>query len=279
MRNENIIDEHEIKEIQYLILKSVDEFCKKQQLTYMLCYGTLLGAVRHKGFIPWDDDIDIMMPRTDYETFIMNYSHCDYEVLSCETNVGYKYPFAKVCDKKTIISENVADSSSIEMGLNIDVFPIDGLPNSYILRKFRLLSNRIMRYIYICIAVDTGIGYSRLKNYFAKFLKKCMIKVDGNVIARKFNKHVMKDKYDTSRYIACQTWGYLDKEIMEKDKIEPCTEVFFCEKTFKAPRDTNYYLSRLYGNYMKLPPEEERQSHHDFKAYRKVDVDEGTNHN
>lgn len=120
----------ELKQIQLDILKFVDKFCKENNLKYFLAYGTLLGAVRHKGYIPWDDDIDIIMFREDYEKFVTTFKDVNYKVFATEVNSKYPYPFAKVGDTRTYYMEEIKDV--IDTGVNIDVFPLDYLPENRI---------------------------------------------------------------------------------------------------------------------------------------------------
>lgn len=120
------IEVEELKRIQTDILNFVDGFCKKNGLRYWLAYGTLLGAVRHKGYIPWDDDIDILMFREDYEKFVTTFKDERYKVFATEVNAKYPYPFAKVGDTATYFEEEIKDA--IDTGVNIDVFPLDYIP-------------------------------------------------------------------------------------------------------------------------------------------------------
>ena len=116
----------ELKRIQIGILKHLDAFCNENNLKYFMCGGTLLGAVRHKGFIPWDDDIDIMMKREDYDKLIELYPKNDnsnFKLFSYELDKSFPYPFAKMDDFRTIFEEEINDSYKI--GVNIDIFPID----------------------------------------------------------------------------------------------------------------------------------------------------------
>ena len=144
--NQNIMKEislNELRKIQIDILDKVHNFCIQNNITYFLSSGTLLGAIRHGGYIPWDDDIDLYMPRESYERFINIYkddSH-DTRVITLYNNKEYYYPFAKVEDTNSIVIENVPEKFNI--GINIDIFPIDGVPNNLICRKFFFMKNEL----------------------------------------------------------------------------------------------------------------------------------------
>jgi len=120
------IELNEQKQILVDILQNVHDFCKKNQINYSLAGGSLIGAIRHKGFIPWDDDIDILLHRDEYERFLQMYVDPSgiYQLHSMKNDPQYCYPFAKVEDTRTIINENV---SGPKMGISIDVFPVDDL--------------------------------------------------------------------------------------------------------------------------------------------------------
>lgn len=125
------INTEDLKRIQIQILLHIDVFCTKHELRYFISGGTLIGAIRHKGFIPWDDDIDIMMLREDYEKFIVLYSQEDkspYHLYSHNQLHSYPYPFAKMDDSRTILKEDI--NEAMVFGVNIDIFPIDIAPRS-----------------------------------------------------------------------------------------------------------------------------------------------------
>ena len=122
-----IITSEELKAIQLDLLQKTADFCKENGIRYYLCGGTLLGAIRHKGYIPWDDDIDISMPRPDYDRFIsmFNKPENDYQVIDMSNNKKYGLPFAKVHDTRTFVDE--LQYTKDQFGVYIDIFPIDGV--------------------------------------------------------------------------------------------------------------------------------------------------------
>ena len=120
----------ELKQLQIEILKAIHSFCEEYHIKYSLACGTMLGAVRHKGYIPWDDDIDIYLLRDDYNKLVKlfpNVYHEHYELISIERNKIWSRPYAKAFDNRTLLFENINDSSSI--GINIDIYPIDDVPD------------------------------------------------------------------------------------------------------------------------------------------------------
>lgn len=130
----------ELKFISYNILKFVADFCEINNIKYYLFAGTLLGAIRHEGFIPWDDDIDIAIPRDDYEKFIIEFDRnndVNYKVLSIENSNKYYLPYAKVIDNRTLLFEDGKESMPI--GVFIDIFPLDSIPD----KSCRLFWNTI----------------------------------------------------------------------------------------------------------------------------------------
>lgn len=139
------IQREELKKLEFDILKDVAEFCEKNQIRYYLCGGTLLGAIRHKGFIPWDDDIDIIMPRPDYIRFnnLYNKRDSNYKVHSLFTDKNWYSTFAEVEDTRTIKTYNGFNQLGT-FGVNIDIFPIDGSPDEEMLRKIFWKINNVL---------------------------------------------------------------------------------------------------------------------------------------
>lgn len=256
------IDINDLKKIEINILKEIDGFCGKNNLRYFLCGGSLLGAVRHKGFIPWDDDIDILMPREDYERFIETFGDKTYSILSYKNNRDYYLPFAKVVDTRTCIRETLVKSVS-GCGVYIDVFPLDGLSNNLLTaEKILKKNNRKMR---LNFAIELNVFN---KNIF----KYCICKIlriffNSKKLCKSMEKTSMRYKVEDSNYVGVSFGFYGKKEIMDKEIFENSIQVEFEDGKYFAPSEYDKYLSHLYGNYMQLPPIEKQVTHHSFIAY------------
>jgi lipopolysaccharide cholinephosphotransferase len=133
------ITQDELKSIQLDLLQKTADFCEANGIRYFLCGGTLLGAIRHKGYIPWDDDIDIVMPRPDYERFCKTFNQPDsvYKVKSLLTHPDYACAFAKVYDNRTMLKE--LHYKGVHFGVYIDVLPVDGVKDSAQIKKIMFL--------------------------------------------------------------------------------------------------------------------------------------------
>lgn len=271
MNRSNALSIDECKKIQLSILEHIDLVCKTNNIKYFLCGGSLLGAIRHKGYIPWDDDIDIMLLRNDYNRLVELLEKDDrYKYFSHINTNDYNYPFAKVLDTQTYIIEKHADHKIEGLGINVDLFPIDGLPNNEKDRRehYRKIL-KIRNYYYFSLS-DSCPSSS---NVFKKNIKKIVW-----LYARKrgwkywLNKLiVLAEKFEvsTSEYVGCLVAGYGERETYHKSIYDEQLIVPFEEYKFAIPQGYDEYLSCLYGNYMELPPEDKRVTRHDFVAYKK----------
>ena len=260
------VSAEEIQRIQLSILRQFREFCSKHHLRFYLAYGTLLGAVRHKGYIPWDDDIDLMMPRPDYLKFIELFSASDQgclEVLSVQNNRDYFATFAKIIDNRTIMFQEYGQVEKVEIGVYIDIFPMDGLPEKeeeikawykkttrlgtaykLAIRKFSAPSSNPIKGI---IKTLFSIPFRLLGSYF--FISR--LEALG-----------MTHAYDSSTWVACVT---SDKEIARRQPrqhLEDSVLVEFEGDMYPAPSEWDKHLTNLYGDYMNPPPENKRQEHY-----------------
>ena len=267
------LDLKDIQQMELKLLLSFDEICQKENLRYSLGGGSLLGAVRHKGFIPWDDDIDVMMPRPDYDRFLC---YCEenetpFRMIGYENEKGYNGLFAKLSDPSTTIIDSV-NTVDYEIGVNIDVFPLEGLGGS---EKEALKIFRKTSFDREVLNATAWKKYFRSKTHsillepvrLAMFIlsrfarpKKLLAKID-----RENRNH----SFEESEYAGCVCGSYREQEIMPTKTFKEYTSLEFEGVNLKAIADYDAYLTKHYGDYMKLPPEEKRQTHHTYKAFLK----------
>lgn len=258
------IEVDELKQIQLDILKFVDAFCKKNNLRYFLAYGTLLGAVRHQGYIPWDDDIDILMFREDYEKFVTTFKDSKYKVFATEVNHNYPYPFAKVGDTRTYFEEEIKDV--IDTGVNIDVFPLDYLPKDKI-EKIRKKRNLLQK-IWIAKRLPRLKRRGFLKNVILGVSQFLLSIIPVGTIVKKMEDNAKKFNLTNSSVCGNIAYGY-DPDIYPSSDFQDTIELHFEDSMFPCPANYDDVLKIMYGDYMQLPPEEKRVSHHHFIAYWK----------
>ena len=272
MKKEIQLDE--LKQIELRILKQIHNVCAQQGLRYFLVGGTLLGAIRHNGFIPWDDDIDIGMPRADYERFI---DYCStnpvpFQVICNRLNKDYGYLFAKAMDPNTVLVEKTGNRCGVELGVFVDVFPMDGLGDTQDEAVANLNKTRFNREMLVAAnwkkfsrSKTRAIYYEPIRLAFY-----CMSRMSSfGKLIRKIESRYAVDGFDKSNYVGCVCGAYRNKEIVEREVFSEYVDVPFEDAVFKCPKQFDRYLSNIYGNYMQLPPEEKRVTHHSFDAYYK----------
>ena len=260
------IDIVEGKQIQLAILKNVALFCEKNNIRYFLCGGTLLGAVRHNGYIPWDDDIDIAMPRPDYERFLNTFKDEYCKLLRWSKGSKCLCPFAKVYDSRTFLEE--PSNWQEELGVNIDVFPIDGLPGSDKKIKKTVQIAKLLFGLVVCATIK-NISQRRPIKKLEIIIMRVVYKIFPLKVTEYTITHATKYEFDTSNMVACLVWGYGVKEVMPKEVATEYIKGKFEDAQFNIPKDYNIYLTNLYGNYMKLPSESCRVYKHSAKMWWK----------
>lgn len=256
----------EIKQEELKILDDFSAFCLKFNLKYYLCGGTLLGAVRHRGFIPWDDDIDLMMPRPDYEKLLEIYPESDeYYIVASELS-NFDRPFAKIIDRATIVKSKYKDG---KMGLWIDILPVDGLPDDLNTVEDIYKRNDYYRRILKLSDCKLGEGKGLLKKA-SKFLLKPLANIYGvKKCIKEIEKYVSLYPYENCQYVGVVTNGlYGVGERMIKNEFEVSLDFLFEGRTLPGPSCWDSYLHGIYGDYMELPPVEKRQTH-DMEVYWK----------
>ena len=242
-------------------LEAIDQVCREHGLRYYLWAGTMLGAVRHKGFIPWDDDMDICMPRPDYEQLIAHWREWlpePYEVISPETDPTYPYPFAKIEDASTTVLER-PDFKFLE-GVYIDVFPIDGAPADENERESHFKRYKVWRHLLFLRGRDPFKHGHGPRSWFPWLLHKAWSLAE---LQEKVKEYMTKYPYDESEYVCDYDDGL--KGVIEKRLLGTPQTYPFEDKQFLGVEHYDEYLSNKYGDYMQLPPKEKQIQHHFFR--------------
>jgi lipopolysaccharide cholinephosphotransferase len=259
----------EIRTFQLKILNEVASFCEKNNIRYSLYFGTLLGAVRHQGYIPWDDDIDIMMPRSDYNKFISTFKtpKNEFRVKSSLDDDSYPYTFAKVEKVKSKLIEFI--DLPYDIGINIDVFPIDGVPEEQKLfdKFFKILKLKNDLLLTKAVKIDFR-NRGVFKNLILLFMKLIFKIVSHKTIIKSINKMITKNEFVESKYVmACCFFGIKKHQKLRREIYEEFIDMDFESKKYKVIKHYDDYLKMQYDNYMELPPVNEQVAHHLFKAY------------
>lgn len=267
----------EIQSVSLEMLKQVADLCEEQNIRYFLLGGTLLGAIRHKGFIPWDDDIDIMMPRPDYNKFL-DYLYenklPNLTLFNRRTCKDYPYMISRISDDRYILEFD--NEKSIGMGVFIDIYPMDGMGATL---KEALKYGKPNDYLSsLCFQASRDhYALEMTKSPIRRLIKRpvfwlCRL-VGKDFFQDRIEKHMGKYDYETSEWVGDLIWlcgG--EKEIFKREWLDDYVMVPFEQYEFRAPKKYDLVLKQLFGNYMQLPPEEDRIGHHYFRAYRKGNI-------
>ena len=260
------LSEEEIKEVEIGVMDYIHNLCQKENINYSLAYGTLLGAVRHKGYIPWDDDVDISLKRDEYDKLyqaVLRDNDPIYKVASWENDARYPYPFYRVYDARTVYENNYIEND-IDLGICVDVFPFDYYADvnkeMVKLDTYRRLSvytlygihsknaglKNIIRYLLVLV-----FRLTRVKTWNKKMNLLSMQANDSDSID-----YLMENKRTSTKF---------EKTLLDKVMDSP-----FEDRTYKIPEASHQILSAIYGDdFMEIPPIEKRVKHDDFVAYIK----------
>ena len=255
-----IEDIHELRQIQIGILDEVHSFCEAHGLRYFLSSGTLIGAVRHKGYIPWDDDIDIYMPRKDYEEFLATYHDQTgrFKSINPYQESNYYYTFAKVVDLRTKMIET--ETEGYEIGVYMDIFPVDYVTDDLQERKRVFKLKKLLYKIRRCKISNANPLRSRLAYWCYKSLP-----VSAHYVFRLIQRLIVLGK--PTRTVCNMTEaGPKIKGCFPAEDIASSVDIEFEGKLYKTMVGYKDYLERTYGDYMTLPPVEQRVTHQ-FEAY------------
>ncbi len=261
---------NEMKEIEFAILKIFDSFCKENNIRYCLAYGTLLGAIRYKKFIPWDDDVDVLVPRADYDRLLTLFKDSEqFKLFAYERNKKYHYPYAKLCDMTTRVEYPAYKNRDIELGVDIDIFPLDAWDSD--LEEAKKEAKKIYRGMNLLFATktDTPLTNSKIKKVLWKMIMPWMKRYGGDFFVKRIIKRSKKHSKGEIKYLGAKSWCvYGVKGIIPAEAFADTVYVEFEGQMFPAPAGYDTYLTCLYGDYLPEPPKEKQKSHHVFKAYR-----------
>lgn len=270
--------ELELRDIQLeslKILKDIDTVCRREGITYWLMYGSLIGVARHQGFIPWDDDLDIAMPRPDYERFLACFDGRCLELnkyTPVKPEVGLRRPFliTRISNPEYKMLGEFGDEVD-ELGVFIDIYPLDGLADnmSEALDKKRAAHNLMFRYLRAC----NFDCYNKDINP-AKRLAKCILSIMLGKPERyqeQLNTLCTERSFDSSKYVGLVSWTETpEADIYERSWFEDTVYMPFEDMKVPVPSGYDPLLRSEYGDYMQLPPKEERVGHHFYSIIRRA---------
>jgi lipopolysaccharide cholinephosphotransferase len=248
-------------------MKWFDQFCRVHNLRYYLIGGTMLGAVRHKGFIPWDDDIDIGMPRCDYERFFLltlRIDDCKYVVESFRNEKpDFMYPYIKIYDTSTTLIEN--NRYKTTRGIYIDLFPLDGIGNTEAESRknfSKIYWKNNMLYAQMCALSPRRSFYKNAAIIIARCIPSLIC--SGRKLLERIDNECRSRGYEEYDYIGNLLGNWRYREVMRKSIFGVPVEYKFEGCTVYGVENFDMYLSTVYGNYLELPPLEKRKTHHDY---------------
>lgn len=268
------VKDREIKQIAFETLKHIKELCDAEDIRYFLGYGTALGAVRHKGFIPWDDDVDVYMLRTDFERYVAADKRTGgrYRLVCTENEAGYTLPLPKVVDTQTVLHQT-DQVEAFDLGVYVDVFVLDAVPandSDRIALYHRL--DRIQREWEAAQYAPTTSTHpvKRMGKWFLNALGPRRFSVRIDKVAKAV------DSNGETGYVSPSTYCVYgrERETYPLEWFGGNRTQEFCGMEFTVPDRVEDYLTRLYDDYMQLPPIEQRKSHHCFEAFWKENAHE-----
>lgn len=262
---------HRVQNVQSQILQDVLKVCKENEIDVFLVFGSALGVVRHKGFIPWDDDIDVGIFREDYARFrrvVQKELGNKYEFLTCETNKNYACTVTHLQKKGTkFVSRDVVNCDYIP-GINIDIFIYDHLADGWFARKKQYFSVWFLgRLLFLSGKGTPYLPYSGGKKIVISLILKiirgalCLFRITPIKIYHRFQKVSQKYNYRKTRYYAAFEPPKPWLNAMEMKDVYPLKEMPFRDYMVCVPKNVDSLLKRLFGDYMKLPPVEKRVNH------------------
>lgn len=265
----------EVKEIQVDILKDVTAVCRENDLQYYLVYGTLLGAVRHSGFIPWDDDIDIALPRDDFdklESIYRSRPPKQYRWVDYKDDSRIRHNIAKLCDRRTFLTEGwmaAVHEVPLPLGVCIDIFALDGVPRTSIIKELHYRRVKLLKMLMSMSTADTTKPRPLHKKLIIALVKWLMSEPSvRRAVHELLDNAIRQYEFDSSEEVCTYLGAYGKKGIFPKTWIGEGATLVFEGLSLSVFRQYDKYLSQIYGDYLELPPVEQRKSPHQYRAFR-----------
>ena len=258
-----------VQELTIYTFKVFDEFCKKYDLRYYFTGGALIGVLRHKGFIPWDDDIDVGMPRKDFDRFhelIMSEMPAGFGICNRHTDANWHFAMSQFVDLESEIEIHLAEKPR-RAHIWIDVFPLDGLPNNRFLRWIRVKKIMRLRYLIQIANISTQVDANRKRPLLERLvLGFCRVipvskLINTNKTLEKLENILRKEDFDSSEWCGNMLGRYREREVVKREWFGKAVKGEFEGIFVNIPEDSDSIERSLYGDYMKLPPENERIAH------------------
>lgn len=266
--------EYEAKCCMYDILVEVDRICRKNNIKYTLIGGTLIGAIRHKGYIPWDDDIDVGFLRSEYDKFIKCCEkdlNKEYRIVNAENEEGNANLFHKIKIKNTKCIESISKNSAINKEIFLDVFPFDNSPNNPIFAYFHYLKTKFYGRL---LSIECNYDFSKNKNIIKKLLN-CILVIISHFykkekLINKIKKLSIKYNKISTKYIIPIYTDIGLKDRIKREWFSDYIQTTFENGKFYIIKNYDMFLRKSFGDYMQFPPIEERTSKHEI-----LDIDLG----
>ncbi len=268
-----------IQNCEFDILKYIKSVCDQNGLKYFLAYGTLIGAVRHQGFIPWDDDMDIHMPREDYMRFVeivQHNPHPYYKLISKETSPIYNYIWAKLIDSRTELIQISPIKQRVPLGLFVDIFILDGAGDTIEEAEkaydhaYSVYRHRIKVAATVKMGAPVLIQKESIIQTAFKWSKHILKRLTGARYWMNLHEKIcLQRAYHDSEYVSAFGAGTYppSRNVWKRDSFGEGTDVIFNGEIFRAPCNWDEVLRPEYGDYMTLPPPEKRQSKHTYEIH------------
>lgn len=268
-----IMKMEDIQKVSLNILKQIAAVCEKKGFRYTLAYGTLIGAIRHKGFIPWDDDIDIQMPRPDYERFLqhmVDHPLPNLKIFNHKYVKGYPLGISRIADMRYKIEEKIL-KDHCDMGIFVDIYPIDGLSNTYdgAKKAYTITDKPRANLLRIIDKKQNKIEFKQILTDPRYFISNIILHFKGlSRVQMELERAARIFPFEDNKYVGIPNWNWI-KLVYKREWYENFIKAPFEDSEFFISKYYDDILRAEYGDYMQLPPVEKRVYHHGYIAYKR----------